>query len=177
MNIYRLDDDAKLAARYHNDRHVSKGILECAQILGAARESRGHDAGIPLALLRGTHIGHPCVLWCSHSPGAYEWTYALLQALCEEYRARFATHNVLEQTGHVAALAAPVAADPAATMQPAPQCMPVYCRHASPVQAYRNYYYSEKRHLALWSPPAGKPLWWEDMERVEHAPRRLDRGY
>lgn len=41
-----------------------------------------------------------------------------------------------------------------------PQCMPDHCKLSGTVDAYRNYYRLEKRHIAIWK-NRKVPYWYE----------------
>lgn len=44
MNVFWLDEDPRLAARYHCDQNVNKLLLEAAQVLCTAARENGYDA-------------------------------------------------------------------------------------------------------------------------------------
>jgi len=170
MNIFVLDEHPELAARYHNDRHVPKQIFETAQILCTAHVVLDGDAvanntlkGMPMQVLRPTHMHHPCVLWAQASGFNYDWLHQLGEALLKEYSTRFSkTHsyhdafNVLRKK--------PMLIECHALRTQWPQCMPLQYMDDDPVEAYRKYYFREKGHLAAWSPPASIPWWWTNMK-------------
>ena len=53
MNIFILDRDVTMCARYHCDQHVVKMILESVQLLCTALNKKGFDTPY-----RSTHIRH-----------------------------------------------------------------------------------------------------------------------
>ena len=56
MNIFYLDHDHTTCAKYHNDKHCVKMILEYAQLLCTAhRELDGDDCMHPDVLYKSTH--------------------------------------------------------------------------------------------------------------------------
>lgn len=92
MNIFVLDKDPVKAARFHNDRHVIKMILESAQLLSTAHvvldgeKVAAYD--VPF-LLRPTHVNHPCAIWARATGANYDWLYRLLVGLLAEYTRRY----------------------------------------------------------------------------------------
>lgn len=169
MNIFVLDANPLEAARFHNDRHVSKMILESAQILSTVHVKLD---GIGLAykrvgkdLLRPTHMNHPCVAWARAGSANYLWLQALMAALTEQYSARWgATHAYAGLAATLATLPRQLPLTASHTRWP--QCMPMRYQGADPVLAYRRYYVAEKQHLATWSPPASVPEWWTDLSLI-----------
>jgi hypothetical protein len=179
MNIYYLHRDPRMAARYHNDRHVSKQILESAQIMVAAHIALDGMWAVEAAFgtdlpLRPTHGEHPCVKWVSVSDKNYDWLQTLAVHLGQEYRARFGSVHVMAglidnlsvrpmKIRHVSATAIP-------------QCMPEEYRGQDAVTAYRQFYYHEKMHLARWSAPAEIPPWWKKMMLRDRARTQPETG-
>lgn len=167
MNIFVLDHRPLFAAHYHNDRHVVKMILETAQLLctahhfldGAAAEKR-----IGELVLRPTHVNHPCAIWTRHCHKNYQWLQALGMSLLVEYRARYGkTHAYSELMDKLDLL--PLNIQKTNLMTEWPQCMPDHYKRSSTIEAYRLYYYHEKKHLAKWSSPASVPEWWEKLDQ------------
>ena len=171
MNIFVLDEHPELAARYHNDRHVSKQILETAQILCTAHVLLDGD---PIAqntldgmVLRPTHAFHPCATWARAASLNYDWLHRLGEALLKEYSDRFGkVHNF----NHLfnALRNKPLTIEYLAIRTPWPQCMPEHYHSEDAVESYRRYYRNEKVHLATWSPPASIPWWWNDVKEYRH---------
>jgi hypothetical protein len=166
MNIFVLDMNPRLAAQYHNNRHVSKMILETAQILSTAHYfldgARTAEKRVP-GLLKPTHINHPCVAWARTSSGSYDWLHSLWTGLIEEFGLRFARGHVYGETGIVDALRTRPLNITMCERQPFAQAMPLQYRRADPVRAYRLYYFYEKAHIAQWTGPNGTPLWWDRL--------------
>lgn len=89
MNIYALDMDPGVAARYMCDIHVRKMILEAAQLLSTAAIRMGYDAPYDP-----THRHHKCVSWIMESRENWDWLVAHGHAAYHEYMARFgSTHK------------------------------------------------------------------------------------
>ena len=64
MNIFHLDKNPKICARYHCDKHVVKMILETAQMLSTAyRRVCGDDDN----LYKTAYPKHPMTIWVGDS--------------------------------------------------------------------------------------------------------------
>lgn len=168
MNIFVLDTNPNMAARYHNDRHVIKMILESAQMLSTAHVFLDgpvtSKARVPW-ILRPTHINHPCAKWVREASENYVWLYQLMEALLMQYRARFGKIHKYERNGLFHELSSKLPLNiPIGPRTPFAQAMPPQYRNCDPVAAYRAYYFNEKQHLAQWRYPADKPVWWDGME-------------
>jgi len=148
MNIFYLSEDPSIAARYHNDKHVVKMILETAQILSTAH--RVLDKSISTELYKATHINHPSTKWARANINNYQWLYNLFCELCTEYTFRYGkTHLTEKKLKHVLQQAPMLISNDAFT-QP-PQAMPDEFRSADSIQSYRTYYIKSKNHLASWT--------------------------
>jgi hypothetical protein len=158
MNIFVLDTDPRLAARYHCDKHVVKMILETAQLLSTAHhvlnpniiQRVGSEWRLSGHKIYGpTHTNHPCAVWVRESMYNYEWTLSLGRHLCEEYTRRYGKEHKTSKIIHTLSRY-----DPACQRYDITafrQCMPEECKVPNdPVQAYRNYYRTHKRDIARW---------------------------
>jgi len=167
MNIFVLDIDPRTAARYHNDRHCVKMILETAQLLCTAHVILDGEQYARKQLrnlvLRPTHVNHPCAKWVREACLNYKWLHELGLCLIGEYRARYQKeHAYVELMDALSKM--PLNLEHLAMRTPFPQCMPdAYKRGSSAeeaVEAYRDYYCYEKQHIATWKAPATVPTWW-----------------
>lgn len=148
MNIFYLSKDAKVAAEYHNDKHVVKMILESAQMLCTAH--RVLDDSQDGRLYRATHKNHPSTVWVRKSINNYMWLYELFCSLCDEYTYRYGKTHLTDSKLRYVLNQAPMNISQDAFTQP-PQAMPDRYRSADSILSYRNYYKFEKNHLASWS--------------------------
>ena len=144
MNIFFLDYDPTRAAKMHNDRHCVKMILESAQMLSTVCRENGADAGY-----KPCFRNHPCTKWAGESQANFEWLRQLALALNEEYKRRF--DNDDDHKSAVVIRNLPTPDLPKRGLTSPAQAMPDSCKHDDPVKAYREYYRTEKRHLAEWS--------------------------
>jgi hypothetical protein len=166
VNLFVLDRDPAIAARWQCDRHVVKMTLESAQILCSAAHLNGHEAPY-----RPTHLEHPCVLWTAATRGNWRWVVAHGLALAAEYERRYGrTHKSLA----VLQWAQASGAGPRhGRRQRFAIATPEEYRSADPVASYRAYYLGEKAGFATWRAPACPPPWWRPRKRV--APTRASR--
>jgi len=96
VNIFFLDTDPRTAAQFHCDTHVSKMLVETAQILSTARRiyAQAHSLHGPehvdrLAVgYKSAYSKHPSVLWASLHVSHLAWLYELAAGLQEEHRLR-----------------------------------------------------------------------------------------
>lgn len=155
MNIFVLDRDPMVAARYHCDKHVPKMVLETAQMLCTARIEHGLDAPYKPA-----HRNHPCTKWVGQSLGNYMWTWCLGMGLGLEYEKRFGkthkSHEVIKRCMKGSAhMGGP-------DMTPFAQAMPDEYKTDDAVDAYRAYYAGEKAYFASWE-RGETPHWWQPL--------------
>lgn len=159
MNIFVLHTNPFFCARYHNNAHVVKMILETAQLISTANHIRGTHKKW---MYRPTHQKHPCTLWTAQSKHNLRWLTALGYYLCREYRYRYGRVHKTELRIFTPQRALRdidpelVSAD---KVTPFAQAMPDECKNCDAVTAYRTYYKTHKRGLAKWRKrPA--PAWW-----------------
>lgn len=166
MNIFFLDLDPEVSARYHCDKHTCKMIIEYAQLMSTAHRVLDEDECDP-GLYKIAHLNHPSNIWVREYITHYQYLYELWANLCEEYTVRYGkTHATWSKLNHI--LKHPpknipvkyfrvlpwsgLATDP-------PQCMPDEYKGSDTVQAYRKYYLGDKAGFAKWS-KTSTPDWW-----------------
>ena len=88
MNVFILDENPALAARYHMDVHVVKMVLESAQLLSTCF-LHFDIVGDKSKVYKPTHPNHPCSVWLRESFSNVVWLYQLLKELLYEYTYRF----------------------------------------------------------------------------------------
>ncbi len=157
MNIFVLDEDPKLCAQMHCDKHVVKMILEHAQMMCTAHHVTDivkHD--IPY---KPTHMNHPCNKWLRDSVENYEWLYDLTHYLNEEYKYRFNHDKNHKSFDVIKSLPFPHLPDVNRTRFA--RAMPDECKISNDVVAsYRNYYNTNKQHIFKWT-NREVPTWME----------------
>ena len=190
MNIFYLARTPTSAARYHNDSHSIKMILEYCQLLSTAhRVIDGNLTMVPMldkqgnqvylksgekrlkkhyrladireaTLYRATHQNHPSAVWVRLSKQNYAWLHALLVELCQEYTFRYGKTHKCLEIGLVGALSTPPNNIPDGEFTPPTPAMPDECVLEDSLSSYRNYYNTFKTHLASWK-KRGAPEWFK----------------
>lgn len=99
MNIFILSPNPSIAAQAHCNQHLSKMILEGAQMICTALEIRGtlpYEAK-RLGFYLPTHHNHPCTQWVASDISHAAWLMNLLCELEKErrYRGSKYTHSSL----------------------------------------------------------------------------------
>lgn len=155
MNIFVLDSNPILAARYHCDKHIVKMCLETAQILCSVRHR--YNDGTDNIPYKETHKNHPCVLWTGKTVANYNWLLLLGKHLCEEYQYRYGKIHkcqaVIEESSQFTIISNMCQNGLLAcqNMTPFVLAMPEYCKTTNPVESYRNYYRKEKAYMCKWT--------------------------
>ena len=153
MNIFYLDYDTSKCAKYHNDKHVVKMILETAQLLCGSHWATGGEAPYTLS-----HKNHPCSIWARESLSNYLYLCELGLELCYEYTYRYGKRHKSQDVIEWCIVNKPGIADIGFT-EPA-KAMPDEYKVESVVQSYRNYYMGAKSGFAVWK-NREKPFWFE----------------
>ena len=149
MNIFYLSENVSDCAKFHNNKHCVKMILEYSQLLCTAHRFLDEENVISQDLYRLTHVNHPCSKWVRQSAENYIWLYNLLIALHEEYTHRYKReHKSKRLIPYLAEL--PKNINKTNCFTNPPLAMPDYCKCDNPIEAYRKYYIKEKNHLSEW---------------------------
>ena len=156
MNIFILDNNPRLAAMQHCDKHVVKMILETAQMLSTVRSTMGLDHPY-----KPTHKNHPCTVWASQTQENYVWLWHLGYWLSQEYTHRYGKIHKSSQLLYDGKLDPPDAdLFGHQGLTPFAQAMPDCYKSDNPVDAYRSYYLGEKRHILSYT-RREQPTWVE----------------
>lgn len=168
MNIFYLDNNPRVCAEMHNDKHCVKMILEYAQLLSTAHRildgspvitlnASGRkrtvyelaDADRNSILYSATHVNHPSAVWVRVSDKNYEWLFSLFQSLMEEYTYRYGKIHACTKL-EIALSNTPNNIPKSYFTEPTP-AMPDDCKIAGDsIASYKNYYIMNKTHLANW---------------------------
>lgn len=144
MNIFFLDSDPHKCAKYHNDKHVVKMILETAQLLCGVHWIIGKEAPYKLS-----HKNHPSSIWVRSSLENYLWLCELGLELCKEYEYRYQKTHKSKLIIEWCIFNKPNIPD--TPFHEPPQAMPeIYKVTNNSVSAYRNYYIGEKHYFSTW---------------------------
>lgn len=147
MNVFWLDEDPRLAARYHCDQHVNKLLLEAAQVLCTAARENGLDAEF---LYSPTHASHPVTEWATESRANWLRLREHAEALNEEFVERYDKDEAHASWQVIERIDPDEIGFPQSAPTPRPQAMPDEYRCDDPVEAYRAYYAGEKAEWAEW---------------------------
>lgn len=152
MNIFVLDSDIVNCAKYHNNKHCSKMILEHTQMLCTTLNLVGIETPY-----KTVHKNHPCRLWVGESRSNFLWLCELTWYLGEEFTYRY--NNVHKSVDVMEFCLQHSNSIVDKGLTPFAQAMPDEYKDACAVKAYRNYYKVDKAHLADWG-VRDKPEWY-----------------
>ena len=163
MNIFALDNNPRIAAEYHCDKHVVKMILESAQLLSTAhRVLDGDELADFNRMYKATHKNHPSAIWVRASAANYEWTWELLVWLCKEYTYRYGKVHKVERVKLMILLGKPprnISWDTGSAVSDFALAMPDDCKFSDSVESYRAYYNKHKHTIAKWNKTREAPYW------------------
>lgn len=151
-----LDYNVEDCAKAHCDKHVSKMILESAQLLCTAVNVR---SGKQVSPYKTTHVNHPCSKWVRESRTNAIYLYRLMAQLNQEYHFRYGKQHLsyvkLEEAKIFILLLKYL---PQGEFTLPPKAMPDEYKTDTVVESYRNYYREGKTHLHTWT-KRGAPAW------------------
>ena len=165
MNIFFLHFNQELCAKYHNDKHCIKMILETTQLLYSClwltmnNEDWINNAPFNKSGKRGyrkTHANHPCAIWTRESYDNYKWLCKLGLELCKEYEKRYSKIHASKQ--HIIWLNEQCPPIPSIGMTEIKLAMPDKYKTSDPIMSYRDYYNNEKAIFSKWK--INKPPHW-----------------
>lgn len=183
MNLFFLALSVSTCAEMYCNKHVSKMIVELAQMLSTAHRVAGGDHPM---LYRKTHVNHPMAIWVRTCRANYVYTVNLGMALCEEYYDRYGhtkgrQHATLERLQWLKdhyprswiaeAVPTKTKVKPKKTRfatlglpegcTPVPLCFGNHeeCYGDDLVESYRKFYKASKASFAKW-PEGREPDWW-----------------
>lgn len=164
MNIFFLDSSPSKAAKFHNDKHVVKMILETAQLLSTAHAVLDNEGKQVEGMYKPTHVNHPCVVWIRDSTVNYDWTFVLFNSLLLEYTHRYGKIHkcaglFMDLCHRPRNILLPENAEQKNYTSVPALAMPEEYKSSNPVESYRKYYMGEKRHIAKWT-NREIPYWW-----------------
>lgn len=172
MNIFVLHSNPYLAAEMHCDKHCVKMVLELYQQLGSAVRRHGaSDEDMPLTSrgtpLKGGYHNHPCTKWVGNCRENFDWAFTHAMALAEEYSYRYGKeHACLSGIKKLARLSHLIPNN--SRLQQFVMAMPDEYKQGDPVEAYRDYYWLEKRFKfnMKWT-RRSPPYWWKERVLYE----------
>ena len=163
MNIFVVDNDPKIAARMLCDRHVSKMILESAQMLTAVSARYNHPT-----LYKVSFKNHPCTLWAGERYANWKWLVDhAIEMEMEKIHRTGKGHTSAEVIRWYSEHGYGPPKDDL-PMTPFAQAMPDHYRNKDAVKAYRAYYLGDKQFFKDGKRPkwtkTNPPDWWEYKE-------------
>ena len=155
MNIFLLSLNPYLCAKWHNDKHVIKMILEYAQMLCTAH--RLCSDNVDDIIYKKAFWNHPCAIWARKTTGNYKYLYILFRQLCFEYTHRYnkihtCEKKLLEPLNYIPEKI------PEGNITTFPQAMFDDVKHKNPIIAYRQYYLKYKISFCNYT-NREKPYW------------------
>ena len=161
MNIFFLHRLPETSAQMLCDKHVPKMLLETCQMLSTAYQ---RHMGEHEELYKPAYPKHPMTIWTGDSKANFDWAFDHAVEISNQYTKRFnnshKSHRILQ------VLADEYVGIPDIGFTTPPQCMPDEYKCDNYIEAYRKYYWNEKRYFAKWSKGIESPQWWLDLESV-----------
>lgn len=185
MNIFYLSEDIDECAEFHIDRHVTKMILESAQLLCMALWADKLFGYTPRALTpeeyqelkavmklepanmdertfvpyKAGHHNHPCSIWLRSSIEHFYYLHNLAYALqCEAWYRGYNTHK---STGVITSLPLPKHTPNNGFVPPFP-AMPDELKTGNVIEDYRLFYHLDKAAIPATWRGRDKPFWWDE---------------
>lgn len=159
MNIFHLDKNPELCAKYHCDKHVVKMILETGQMLCTAYQ---RHYGLKDDLYKPAYPHHPMTIWVGDSGANFSFTMKLFDALLDEYTHRY---NKVHKTSRINLLLNNKYIkwhNMGGKFTTPPLCMPDEYKLDDYVQSYKNYYIGEKMYFAKYN-YSETPYWLKEV--------------
>lgn len=162
MNIFVTNTDPVQCAHEHCYVHLTKMIIESAQLLSTCHRMYGNDDPRLCSL---THVNHPCAVWVRESRGNYEWLAELYVEMCLVYSdKKYLRHGTdLKRTN---ALLHPPS-ELAGGMTPFVQAMPDTLKDKDVTVAYQRYLnhkfreWQSREYPVPVKFPFGEPHWYK----------------
>ena len=166
MNVFYVDNSPVNSAKMLCDRHVVKMSLESVQMLTNCFDKEVLAMPESPKTQKGTdrkysHWNHPSSKWVRESKSNMNWLIEHGIELCHEKKRRYPNkpmpfvYDFLQWCKDNMELST----TPDGEFTTPPQCMPEECKVLdNTVEAYRNYYITEKKNIAEWN-YSDKPQW------------------
>ena len=187
MNIFYLDSDPKVCAEMHLDKHVTKMVIEYAQLLSTAHRfidgvertelttsgRRIKRWSLPdereSSLYKASHINHPSGKWTRLCSENYTWLYNLFCALCDEYTYRYGKIHMTDQKLRHLLAQVPNNINKTKPFETPWRAMPDEVKIGDDcLRSYRNYYILNKASFAKWT-KREIPLWFKQGLNINNA--------
>jgi hypothetical protein len=155
MNLFILDADPKMSAKYHTDRHIVKMPTETAQMVSFIYHDKElWNKQLPDFIMgfSKTHYKHPCSIWMRESLSNFKYACQLGLELYNEYQYRYQKPDKHQRAKQIFSFALgnlPQIADKGLT--PFALAMDkIFINFSCPIENYREYYRNGKSHLHNW---------------------------
>lgn len=148
MNIFFLHFDPETCAQMHVDKHVIKMILETCQLLCSAWHMADPEHKLYTPCYKLTHKNHPSAIWTRESKSNYDWLCQLGLELCKEYTYRYGKTHTCQK--YIISLSKNTPPLPDNAFTEPTQAMPNDYKYSSSIDAYREYYFFDKRRMHSW---------------------------
>ena len=176
MNLFILSLIQREIAEYMMDKHVSKILLEAAQMLCSAKRILDpDDEETNQNLYKLAHKNHPVTIWCRKSKANFIWALDLAEELHKEWRFRYGHPDTKFHKSYLvtAYLREHMPSDDKFEETGLTQfalAMPEQYKTSDPVLSYRLYYMSEeKQKIASWKKKRAKPEWYKTTTTTSSA--------
>jgi len=169
MNIFALSDNPEEAAEMMCDKHLSKMVVESAQMMASALRFHGAtDKDMPLTLngtpYKGGYPHHPCTRWTQENQSNFLWLARHAVALADQFKSRYGRpHACLLPINQMYWMCDDYL--PEGDRTPFAQAMPEEYKMSNAILAYRQYYHTKT--FAKWEMGRVSPNWWRGVEVIE----------
>jgi len=144
MNIFYLDKNPYVAAKYLYNKHICKMIIESAQMLCTAHHHYDNGHNVPYAK---AYYNHPSTKWVRANTEHYYWLYYHLIGIGMEFERRYGREHLTASKCLIPLEQAPSGMPTSKFVQP-PQCMPDQYKDKCSIVAYWRYYKAVKHRVA-----------------------------
>ena len=166
MNIFFLDEMPEVSAKMLCDKHVPKMLLETCQMLSTAYQ---RHMGEHEELYKPAYPKHPMTIWTGDSKANFDWAYDHAISISQQYNYRFFKKHKSHRILQVLADEVKTVGIPDIGFTTPPQCMPDEYKCDNYIEAYRKYYWNEKRYFAKWVRGVSPPDWWLTQGSKSHS--------
>jgi len=155
MNLFILDKNPKISAKYHVDKHIVKMPTETAQMISFIYHDKTFwNAEIPEFIMdfSKTHYKHPCSIWIRESLSNFLYACQLGKELYLEYQYRYNNPDKHKRAIQIFdfALQNPPKIEDKGLTKFAMAMDEQYIKFSCPILNYQEYYRQGKKHLHYW---------------------------
>ncbi len=157
MNIFITDSSPILAAKSLCGRHIVKMPSETKQMISLA-----FDDSIK------AYRNHPASIWCRKTKENLEWTVLHGLAQCEEYTRRYKRRHASQDFIEWSSNNYQNLSFPETGLTQFARCFGPFkseldSEEPDTLQAYRKFYYLDKKDFAKWPSKKEIPEWWPEI--------------